>query len=171
MSVVNISLTVSDSNAIKADSGLCTNTSTTYLSFTNETVSDIFGNALAVPTLAVQAKKHTPDATAPVVSGAELDMNAGILTMNFTETVKASSLNASLIGFGSSTVSGALVTVDDDSVISTTDSNQVTIQLSNNTLNALKLDARVATSNSDTVVVVAASGVLDMNLVEIAAQV
>jgi hypothetical protein len=171
MSVVNISLTVSDSNAIKADSGLCTNTSTTYLSFTNETVSDIFGNALAVPTLAVQAKEHTPDATAPVVSGAELDMNAGILTVNFTETVKASSLNASLIGFGSSTVSGALVTVDDDSVISTTDADQVTIQLSNDTLNALKLDARVATSNSDTVVVVAASGVLDMNLVEIAAQV
>jgi hypothetical protein len=171
MSSVNVSLTVSDSNAIKADSGLCTNTSNTFLNFTNATVSDIYGNAVVAPTVAVQANEHTPDTTPPVLSGAELDMNAGVLTMNFTETVKASSVNASRIGFGSSSSSGALVSVGSDSVISSSDTEQVTIQLSNATLNSLKLDARVGTSESDTFVVMQSTSVLDMSSVAIESQV
>jgi hypothetical protein len=162
-STVEVTLTASDANVIKATTDLCTGEATTFLVVTSATAVDIKGNSIVGTVTPVQVTSFVEDTTAPIVSGIGLDMNEGKLTINFTETVNASSLLPSLVGFASSSSSGVIVGLDSNLLLSPTDTDSLVITLSSATLNGLKADTSIATSSADSYLQFSVSGVVDMN--------
>jgi hypothetical protein len=150
-SVVNVTLTVDDANRIKVDAGLCSRLNTTFLLMKNTTVVDVSGNALDAAALPAAAAGYQVDVTAPSVSAVGLDMNTGVLSINFTETVDVSEFVEALLRFGGSSVSGSVATLDSSSVFPTSDTEVVTITLSNGTLNELKLNMAISTSSGNAI--------------------
>ena len=150
-SVVNVTLTVDDANRIKVDAGLCSRLNTTFLLMKNTMVVDVSGNALDAAALPAAAPGYQVDVTAPSVSAVGLDMNTGVLSINFTETVDVSEFVEALLRFGGSSVSGSVATLDSSSVFPTSDTEVVTITLSNGTLNELKLNMAISTSSGNAI--------------------
>ena len=97
-------------------------------------------------------------------------MNTGVLSINFTETVDVSEFVEALLSFGSSSVSGSVATLDSSSVFPTSDTEVVTITLSNGTLNELKLNTAISTSSGNSYLLVNALGVKDMAAVGIVSE-
>jgi len=87
--VVNLTLSRTDLNNIKALRGLTRNQSSTYLSATGLTVTDLFNNPLQsrVPSQALQTVLFIPDTTSPNLVEYTLDLNIGGLVISFDETV------------------------------------------------------------------------------------
>ena len=92
-----ISLTEDDLNNIKSMTGLATGYSNTFISFPNSTVQDLAGNDVIgiSNTTAMNVSLFMEDNVSPELSGFALNMNSGLLTLTFTETVNISSFNAS----------------------------------------------------------------------------
>jgi hypothetical protein len=169
-SAVTVSLTEADANRVKKNSVICTDAENTFLFYTNDTVKDIAGNAIVGAVVPAKPTVFTADSKAPAVTGFGLDMSTGEIAINFTETINASSMVATLIGIQSSGSGGILISLDDSSVLPTVDSEAVVITIANSTLNALKLNTGIATASNISFLQINGSGVLDMNQVPIAAQ-
>jgi hypothetical protein len=94
---VVLDLVTADLNEIKRTGGLCVSRETCFLSTAAAVVHDMSGNsAVLVPsTSALQARAYTAVTTPPVLQTFELDMDAGVLVMVFSETVRKSSVLAS----------------------------------------------------------------------------
>ena len=84
-----------DLNEIKKLTSLATNNGDSYLSITSTAVLDMVGNNVtAIPTdAAMMTAGYTSDMTQPVLLGYDLDMDAGNLTVTFSETVNVSTLD------------------------------------------------------------------------------
>ena len=87
--VLNLTLSQTDLNNIKALRGLARNQTSTYLTATGSTVSDLFNNPLdsLVPSQAQQTTLFTPDITFPNLVEYSLDLDIGALVISFDETV------------------------------------------------------------------------------------
>jgi len=107
---LTVVMTLSDSNNIKINRALLVSKNSSYLSLSTAFVKDMAGNAI-VPisvTNALGAASYVQDDTSPVATGFDLDMTLGLLTLYFSETVDALTLNATGITLQtSSAVSGA----------------------------------------------------------------
>jgi len=91
-----VNLTATDMNGIKAIAGLAKSQSNSYISITSATISDISTpqvNAVNAITRAnaLQVTNYTADSTPPSLLNWSLDMNAHTMTLNFNESMKASS--------------------------------------------------------------------------------
>jgi hypothetical protein len=119
---------------------------------------------------------HTPDGKAPELRSYILDLTAGTITMEFSETIKSSSLVAvgvSLLSAQGATsadsvvplTSGSLkVDLDSDAVESTkSDWLTAVIALSEADLNAIKKRTALATDVSTTYLTIAGGVITDMN--------
>lgn len=86
---VTVTLSHTDLNAVKADGLLCTSESTCYAQFSAELVDDVSGNSV-VPTLQAQALDYLEfDSTQPRLLTFDLDLNTGLMTLYFDETVNS----------------------------------------------------------------------------------
>ena len=87
--VLNLTLSQTDLNNIKAMRGLARNQTSTYLIATGSTISDLFNNPLdsVVPSQAMQTALFTPDITFPNLVEYSLDLDIGALVISFDETV------------------------------------------------------------------------------------
>ena len=147
--VVTIELTAADMNTIKSNVMLGTSQSDTFLSITDALVQDLGGNFINADGADVTATPVTTfvaDVTAPVLYLFTLDMDSGTLVLRFSETMMAVSVQANEFGI-QNRPSLSAISMDvqlTDSAVSTDNSDVITITLSPNDLNSIKLARQLA---------------------------
>ncbi len=85
--VVTVTLSSTDLNAVKADELLCTSESTCFAQFSTSLVTDVSGNLIATSSESVALSYFEFDTTPPRLLTFDLDMNTGLMTLYFDETV------------------------------------------------------------------------------------
>jgi len=113
---------------------------------------------------------YTPDTTPPILQEFDLDMNTGILTLRFSETVSGPFLNVAQITLQGRENSGLdpnlMHTLALDTYVPGTDSTsglspQVTIQVKTLDLNEVKRLTQLATSRLDTFISITSETIRD----------
>lgn len=165
-SAVNITLSARDLNDIRIMMQLATNETTTFLAATNTTVSDMAGNGLLEipPYNAKPATQHVPDSTRPSLIDFFLDLNNGLLTLNFSEVVRVGSLNMTVLAFQNSQTPPVAVNVSiAGGVVVTTEeySDVILLYLSQDVVGALNDDPRIALTVANTFLTIRADAVVD----------
>lgn len=97
--VLTVTFSVLDSAAIKLTPGLAKTSNSSFFSCTFNTIQDIAGNKMQ-PISTANARKfdaYVRDNISPECVSFLIDMNNGILTLNFDEPVIASSVNVTLL--------------------------------------------------------------------------
>lgn len=92
---VDINLSVDDLNSIKRNEGLATRVNDTWLTISELSVVDMNGNRV-VPRpdgSALNVRSFTEDTTQPMVTVFDLDLDIGVISLTFNETVDASSFD------------------------------------------------------------------------------
>ena len=162
--IVQILPSLYDLNRIKMIPQLAISQLTTYLSLTNSTILDMNDNpVVAVPPLEAQeVRNHTEDTTPPVLESFSLDMDDGLLTLNFSETVLGSNLNRARFTLqNNSTFTGVNLTLQSDPVPFLPLHFTLVVPLLTPELNELKRITTLATSTEDTWISVERGGVED----------
>ena len=155
-----------DLNELKKRPNLVISENTTYIYMSDEAIRDMFNNPNVeiTPVQATKVSLHTQDITQPELNGFCLDMDTGVLTLSFTETVNTSSLNTAGITLHndntfptqSYSLSGTYVKVNGFAPI-------VEIELTNDDLNQIKFREMLATTSNDTYLEIASVAINDMN--------
>ena len=160
--ITMVNFTAGDLNAIKATEGLLTSRENTFISFSSSFVADLAGNGITAES-GLQAAEFVLDTTSPELLMYSLDMDTGILVLNFSETINATTLN--LAEFVIQNDPDVLVATGSVALATTRasgNSASYAITLSRKDINNLKLNPLVATSASDTFLVFSNGSVLDM---------
>ncbi|KAJ8600803.1 hypothetical protein CTAYLR_009992 [Chrysophaeum taylorii] len=159
---INATLGKTNADLIKSRSPLATTFALTYLAVTGGAVKDMAGNDLTTNFWTVYEGQPpyawVGDATAPELETFDLDMNAGVLTLHFSETIDTSELkvyemilqekaNASAGGLVHELRGGPGV---GSRVIANEDVADVEIALSEADLNEIKRKSRLAIDISST---------------------
>ena len=88
-----IDLGLENINNIKALSPLAIALDSIYLSISTPAIKDIAGNDMSLAYLTVyegkQPTRFTPDTTTPYLQWYDLDMDSGVLTLHFSETINS----------------------------------------------------------------------------------
>jgi hypothetical protein len=162
-----ITLVLSDavSNTIKADVALGTtagDNGDTFLHYTTSTITDMANNELSAAA-PKSAKTVVDDTTKPVLSRFELDMDANEIKLIFEETVKATSIDVRELAIsGLSDGSNPIALTGATRVAGTDDiSTSVTLELTKEKLNELKIDTNVAVAGKS-YIVLGADAITDM---------
>jgi hypothetical protein len=164
--IIQVSLTTADVISIKTDTALATNRSNTYLSILSDLVIDeaVNSNSRIASTTALQAVIYTRDNIDPTVTGFDLNMTSGILSLTFSEVMRASTVSVGALTFQSvGTSSTASVGPGLDGSVSTENSLHVTVALDLNSANALRRNVLVATAPTNTYLSYTAAFVEDMD--------
>ena len=147
--VVAIQLSRADSNAIKLDTGLGTGNHDSYLSLSSDAVYDMNSNAIQTSN-ALQVGDYYVDETDPRIESFDLDLNLGLLSLYFDETIIASTFNVSGLTlvdrFSLPTASYTL----SRSTHSSEDSDQIVVTLSKVDLDSITAQTSLATGLSST---------------------
>uniref|UniRef100_A0A1X7V1F8 Uncharacterized protein n=1 Tax=Amphimedon queenslandica TaxID=400682 RepID=A0A1X7V1F8_AMPQE len=162
---VDILLTRDDLNDLKISTGLAVSQPTTYLSITNATFRDSNDNP-SVEILSTDARlveSFTPDGTSPVLRSAALDLDEGMLTLTFDETVNSTTFNPLLVQIQSEASYPLSHYLLASSVSSTAISTDISISISHSDLNSIKEVLDLATSLDNSYISLGDGVVLDMN--------
>jgi hypothetical protein len=158
-----ITLSHADMNLIKENPSIANSADTTFLSFTAGAVADTANNAIAVrpSTDAIAPRLFTPDTTSPTLVDFALNMNTGVITLFFSETVNGSSINVEGVTFAAA-VGGAGVSLTTSSPEAAySDSLSITLSLAD--LNELKRVTGLCTAAETTFMIISSSALVDMN--------
>ena len=163
--VVIIDLSPEDFNNIAANRDLYTSIDNSYVSLARNTLADASNNFVQV-TSKVQASDYGSDFESPELLNFTLDIDTGLLTLSFSETVNALSLNASGISF----VNNSGATLNDSLVVSLSMATSMVnftdvmeLTLISEDLNTLKGTVNLATNISDTFIIITSDAVTDMS--------
>ena len=161
---VVLHLSTLDTNNIKRLSGLATREENTYLSITADLISDMTGlSVVPIDTgNASRVDKYTPDVTRPEFQGFDFDVDSGVLTLTFDETVDASTLQIDDITIQNLAESPTSEVSLRMSRVNSTDDPLVTVILEFEDLNRVKLDQNLATTDPDTYVALPLGAVMDL---------
>ena len=138
---VTVVLDTQDKNTMKALGNIITSASNTYISITSELVRDMAGNYVQEirPRNALGVTNFDSDSLNPDLLSSRFDLDTGILTLNFDETVNISSLEVTELTLSSSE---AQYTLTDSAPVSltpdTVNPSSVQVQLSSTDLNEIK---------------------------------
>lgn len=162
--VLTIYFSKEDMVAIKLKAGLARSNSTSYVSCTLNTLSDLFGNFLrAIPfSAAYPVKIYIPDTKDPDLVSYEMDFTRNILTMTFSEPV-FSSINLTTITFQSAFLStdGSKYVVTGGTVLSV-NSDVIAVAMLLSDINNIKLIGELGTTRQFTYIVITNGLALDM---------
>jgi hypothetical protein len=148
---IRVRLTTEDLNSIKADRTLATEADTTLLTFSPDSALDLFGRSVVAVTQLNMAAvtTYTPDTTVPTVSSTALNLNAGTLSISFSETVDLRTIDYTALKIQGRNGEGPIA-LTGGSIDPTDASTSVTITLTDADLNALKFSEAIATEVSTT---------------------
>ena len=154
-----------DINYIKRNINLGTNISNTFLSITSSAVVDMNINRVEAISRnnASQAFSVVPDITSPVLESFDLDMDGGVMTLRFSETVNARSIDLneiSLVNRNRRFTSSYILQQSDPS---TDDSTVIEIDIDKSDLDSIKSINDLATGMDDTFMVASVLAIVDMN--------
>ena len=135
-SALDITLTRSDLDSLKANTALCTIHIICWVYFTSDFAVDVSGNPIIEPTLSfaapiaqVGAGNIIADNSPPEVIGFDIDFNNNTLTIEFDETVSTSSFNVEDITFSNNDSSTSYTIQASDSATVTLSPNSPFIQV------------------------------------------
>ena len=96
---ISIDISNADFNSISALEPLGTSIEDTFLTATTNGAQDFAGNNIVpiVSSSALRPENHSLDRTSPLLTAASLDLDSGVLRLEFDETVSLESFNPSLI--------------------------------------------------------------------------
>ena len=168
--VLVIDLTNYELNEIKRIRNLATNDGNTYLQVMNDSILDTLQDPAGNPLVPINAKLQNvrffrPDITPPLLVDFDVDVDAGIITLEFNETVLSESLNLSQITLQNTednyentnyTLTNSSWTDEDSTVIN--------ITLSLFDLNQIKKIRNLATDENNTFITITNATILDMNM-------
>ena len=169
---VTIELTDPDLNEIKRLQDLLTNRSDSFISITEALVKDTNDNPVVeIPMIdALQASEFKKDMVRPILEYFSLDLNKGVLSLTFDETVNSSTLNISLI-----VIQNSFNANDDDTVyqlksgsVSTSTSDLdgdhvLFVNISNSDLNEIKSRLELGTGKDNTFIRLLENAVEDIS--------
>ncbi|KAL5489591.1 hypothetical protein EMCRGX_G018701 [Ephydatia muelleri] len=162
---VTIVLGLGDLNAIKQHPELATSANSTYLWLTSAALVDMAGNRVQpiVSQQALKVRSFTSDVVNPVLMGFDLNLTLNTLTLYFSETVNASSLNVGGITLQAAyTSTGAFYTLTAGGTQSQ-DGPVIIILLNTNDVNRIKQFITLATSKATTHLSVTNTTISDMS--------
>ena len=167
---IYIQLSESDANELKR-LPLATSPDDTYLSVDSTAVQDTSGNYVMdiFPNEALNTSRFTEDSLEPQLLSFNFNVSTGELTLSFSETVSASTLDVTSITLQSvanvSTINGTdgqyQLTLQSSS--SADNSNILIVTVQGDDLNNIKRDTNLAVSNSSTFLSIQYGAVQDMN--------
>ena len=160
--VLTVELSLYDLNEIKRLTGLAYSPNTTYLTLTSYAVSDMAGNALT----AVDGRKvrnFISDMIMPELLDYNADLNTGVLTLFFSETVNASTFRVRELTLQNARNASQPLTLSDQTISSPYNSDVITVTLSLQDLNRLKAAVHMYNFVNDSYLLATNSTVLDMN--------
>ncbi len=151
---VTIFLSRSDSNALKRESDIATNTNNTFISIRDIAVMDVNGNLVRslAPENSFTPSEYVPDEISPVLEFFTYDADQGQLLLTFSETIAVDSIDVTEFqlqngaNFSISNVSYAIASA----TIVGSNSHIVTIQLPVMDQNAIKQILSLAKRAEDT---------------------
>ena len=163
--VVEIQLVPDDINYIKSQGDFGTGTSDTFLSFDSTAVEDFSGNNIESVSLTMgrTVSNVSIDVSTPSLVSFDLDMNSGLLSLTFSESVDASSLQISSFTLQSAAMSTISHTLT-SSMKSSDDGVVVNITLNSFDLNSIKATPGLATSNETTYITHGNGAVMDTSM-------
>ena len=138
--VVLIGLSEADRNTIKSLTDLLINTSNSFISFPSSMVEDMHSNPVN-PITSSSARVIAPvtaDSTSPVIYSFDMDLDTGVLSLYFDETVDLSILSVSSLSLQSSGISSSGLFLSESISSSAGLLTEVLITLSLSELNLLK---------------------------------
>ena len=167
--VIVINLGPDDLNSLKLQTGLATEASNTFISFSNTTIADMNGNLVEniSQTQAEQVDSFYPDLVSPILVRFDLNLTSELISLTFSEVVNASSINVTLFtliaGPNLTDVSRTLTEGVNGSYTSNTDGTEITIYLGSNDLNEIKRLLDLGTSVTDSYLSFSSYAIRDMN--------
>ena len=164
-STLAVQLSERDANIIKANTNLGTEIANSYISITASTIMDMNSNNVFAISRAQarRAVRVLPDEVSPILRSFSLNMNTGVLSLTFDETVNAATFNVSALTFANRAFRSPVRYTLVDSTPSNINSAIIEIALSARDLNAIKAFTDLATSASDTYIIATQYTVRDMN--------
>jgi hypothetical protein len=151
---ITITMAVDDLNAIKGKA-MASEADDTHITFTEDAITDMTGNkVVAIANGAAEKCKdggYTGDLSKPSIDSFEFDLNTGIITLRFSETASASSVDVeefTIQSDASGTVKRVLTPTG--TTKSTTDALAITITLNDADLNFIKADTGLASTEATT---------------------
>ena len=167
-SVLVIYLSNQDLNQIKLRQSLCTSITNCIPTFTSQFVSDLTGNLVIALTsqLSQPFETFVPDATPPDLQEFSLNMDAGILTLTFSEPVNGNMFDPTQITLQSSSTSNAVSFTLSNvyaASTSTTIATVIALRLSQGDTDRIKASTQLATSFRNTYLSLTASTIQDVS--------
>ena len=168
--VIVIQLDQFDVNELKRRLDLATNTSNTFISFSENLVSDVSGNPVVArpPSVALNATDVVEDRARPYLTEFEFDLDSGVLTLYMSETVLSSTVNATQFTLQSSSILTTETYTLTGGDVLTPDGPLLQILLTPDDLDRIKLMPSLADSANTTYLSFTEFAVADaeLNLVE-----
>ncbi len=163
--VLTITLTAADTDGIKLVRGMAQTASNTFLTALGSVITDMNANALTpvVNGAALQASSVVPDTTAPVFLGASLNMDRALLVLNFSEPASAISLMQMRIRLVNHALTPSAVYLLTGGRVAVCDGRLVSLYVTQDDLNAIKIVAGLAKAVSSSFVNLLAGAVNDTN--------
>ena len=169
--VITLTLANDDLNEIKILSDLAVSRMTTYIALETYTVADMRGNPLNVSNLPQIVAVYEDDITRPELTGFDLDLDNGLLTLYFSETVNVSTLDIEEITLQPTVeettpaLSYTLAIVGpqpEGSFSNSTDGPVIQVYIGDDDLNEVKRIPELATLSNNTYISISAAAVRDM---------
>ena len=164
---VTVRLGRPDLNEIKRIIDLATSENDTYISISSTLVSDMKLNpVIAIPVSSpLRVTSYVEDTTSPVLESFNLDMNLGVLTLSFSETIDPKTLDLSQFALqhAQDVVDPQLVHILTGGVVNGDPNPWIAINLTDTDLNEIKRLIELATHEGNTYLRMAAAGIQDMN--------
>ena len=163
--VVRIGLDTDDLNEIKKLPDLLTSQLNTYLSFSSGLISDSSANpVVAIPISRAQiVGQFTADSISPVLYSFRLDMNFGLLSLVFSETINVTSLQINQLTLVDASGSEENYTLTQSTVTNSTDGPLLILQIGIEDLNALKKSIYLTHATFFTFLTISREFIRDMN--------
>jgi len=161
--VVRLELTEDDLNTIKAETMLATDRFNTRLFFSEGAVHDAAGNAIS----AVDASESfvslgfTPDTTEPELDSFSVDLNIGIISLTFTETVDVDSINFTGIAVINHNINTTVMYQLTGGETTTGDGTVISFIMDRNDINILKTFDNVFTRRRDSYIILDSFAISD----------
>jgi hypothetical protein len=138
--------------------GIGSRVSNSYLTATEGAIRDMNGQLMVPLITNANAKRvdvHTQDSKSPELDGFELDMNAGTVTLSFSETIDAGEIDVSQLtfhGLGDGSSDGLYALTKESSEVTSLNGEVATIQIGLVDLNELKRQSNLVIDDASTFV-------------------
>jgi len=160
---ITITLSSTDLNGIKAIEGMAKTAPNSYLRVTAGAVTDMAANSIAVISdgSAVAADSYVPDTTVPTLNTWNLNMETRVLTLNFSESVDASTLSVGGITLQDAETRAAHYTLTNSTTASGNGAT-IAVNLSATDRNAIIADTSLAVSEATSWITLTSGAIDDM---------